>query len=118
MVARANLRIDGYGVCPQFPVDETTTLRGTANLDARVMHGSRFGHRKLRSWTLTWDGATEGQVWILRRAFSEVGVSGAMNFLPPDGGGIVEVIFTAPLEVEQQSATAWKVTTTVEEVIR
>ncbi len=118
MVAKTNLRIDGYGICPQFPVDETRTLRGLETVEARVVHGSRLGHRQPRAWTLTWDGAREGQVWVLRDAFEKAGLHGAMNFLPVDGGGIFEVIFIGELEIEQQSATSWKVTVTVEEVIR
>ena len=120
MVAKNNLRIDAYGICPEFPFDESRTLRGVGSIDEKVLHGRRFGHRVARTWLLTWDNTTKGQMWLLRQAFSAVGISGTMNFIPPDSedGGIVEVRFTGPLEIEQMSATAWKATVTIEERLR
>jgi hypothetical protein len=56
-------------------------------------------------------------MWIVRQAFSAVGVTGALNFLQPDGGGIVEVRITDAIEIEQMSATSWKATLGIEELI-
>ena len=117
-VASVDLRIDAYGPCPGFPFDDEGSWRAVGELEAPVVHARTMGSRKAREFTLSWDEAPFGQMWHLRRAFTDAGIHAAMNFLPPDGGGTAEVRYMGDLTIEQTSATAWKATATLEELIR
>ena len=117
-MATIDLRVDAYGIEPAFPVDESGKLRAVGDVDAVVVHRHRLGHRKIRRWRLSWERTGLGQEWHARRAFQAAGRHAAMNFLPPDGGGIVLVRFVDDLDVERLSAASWRFTMEVEELIR
>jgi hypothetical protein len=117
-MAPIDLRVDRYGIEPAFPVDYGGRIRCAGSVDARVIHRKRIGSRKVRSWRLTWERTGSGQEWHARRAFQAAGKHQAMNFYPPDGGGIVLVRFVDDLEIERTSSASWRFTMELEELIR
>jgi hypothetical protein len=84
-----------------------------------VSRARQVNQRPLRRIDLTWNDTNRGQRELLERAWAAAADVLAMNYTPIGDidANAIEVRFTEQPSIEQTSATAWRLSASIEEVL-
>lgn len=119
-MAALTLRTETTGIRPDFPVGTRHARRALQTPEESMVSRARqVNQRPVRLLDLNWERTNGGQRQLLERAWAEAADVRAMNFTPLGDidANAIEVRFLAEPVIEQLSATAWRMSATLEEVL-
>lgn len=119
-MATLTLRTQATGIRPQFEVPTQHIRRALQTPDeAMVSRARQVNQRPLRRISFSWDETNGGQRQLLERAWAAAADVVALNYTPIGDidANAIEVRFLEQPSIEQLSATAWRMSASVEEVL-